>query len=94
MELEKYYTLFHLFLVITIILIIISVVLFFVLDVRKIISVKTGFAKKKRMQQLNKINERKAETKNIKKDYYITEVKDVRASNVVIQKAETEYLLK
>ena len=94
MELEKYYTLFHLFLVITIILIIISVVLFFVLDVRKIISVKTGFAKKKRMQQLNKINERKAETKNIKKDYCITEVKDVRASNVVIQKAETEYLLK
>lgn len=94
MELEKYYTLFHLFLVITIILIIISVVLFFVLDIKKIISVKTGFAKKKRMQQLNKTNEKKAEIKNIKKDYYITEVKAVRTSNVVIQKAETECLLK
>lgn len=56
--LENYNTLFVIFLIITIILFIVLIVFFFVFDIRKIISIKTGWAVKQSMKELNEINQR------------------------------------
>lgn len=56
--LENYNTLFVIFLVITIILFILLVVFFFVFDIRKIIRIKTGWAVKQSVRELNEINQR------------------------------------
>lgn len=58
MTLKTYHTLFIVFLVITIILFILLVALFFMLDIRKIISIKTGWAVKQSTRELYKINQK------------------------------------
>ena len=55
-RLENYHILFTVFLVITISFIILLIILFFVLDIKKIISVKTGFAVRKSIKELNVMN--------------------------------------
>lgn len=56
--LENYNTLFVIFLIITIILFIVLIVFFFVFDIRKIICIKTGWAVKQSVKELNEINQR------------------------------------
>ncbi len=56
MTLEIYQTLFTIFLAATIVLFILSIVLFFVFNIRKIFSIKSGFAIKKSVKELNEIN--------------------------------------
>lgn len=68
MTLEVYHTLFIVFLVITIILFVLLIVFFFVFDIRKIISIKTGWAVKQSVKELYKINQKEdnAERKKYK----------------------------
>lgn len=56
MTLEIYKTLYTVFLVATIILFVLSIVFFFVFDIWKILSIKTGWAIRKSVRQLNEIN--------------------------------------
>lgn len=58
MTLEVYHTLFIVFLVITIILLVLLIVFIFVFDIRKIISIKTGWAVKQSVKELYKINQK------------------------------------
>ena len=51
MTLKTYHTLFLLFLVITIILFLLLLVIFFVFDIQKIISIKTGWAVKRNVEE-------------------------------------------
>ena len=66
MTLETYKTLYMVFLVATIVLFILSVVFFFVFDIRKIFSIKNGRAMRKSVKELNKIN-RNEDNRNRKK---------------------------
>lgn len=57
MNIENYNTLYTIFLVLTFVFIIIDIVLFFVFDIKKIISVKTGYAKKQSIKEMNQSKE-------------------------------------
>lgn len=53
---DTYNILYKVFLIIGIVLAVFAVVLFFVFDIRKILSVKTGMAMRKSLKELNEIN--------------------------------------
>lgn len=82
MTLEVYHTLFIVFLVITIILLVLLLVFFFVFDIRKIISIKTGWAVKQSVKELYKINQKED---NVKRKKY-------KANSVSLYKKQKEDL--
>ena len=57
MNIENYNTLYTIFLVLTFVFLIMDIILFFAFDIRKIISVKTGYAKKQSIKETNQINQ-------------------------------------
>lgn len=58
MNIETYHTLYIVFLVLAIIFFVISIILFFVFDIRKIISIKSGYAIKQSIKETNEMNQR------------------------------------
>lgn len=70
MTLEEYHTLFVLFLTIAILLFVLTAVLFFVFDMRKVIGIKTGWAVWRSIKRLKIGNQKKKTAKNIKAVVY------------------------
>lgn len=66
MSLENYRTLFITFLVITVILCIVLITLYFLFDIWKIIRIKTGWAMKQSIKKLNEMNQQDAVKKRKK----------------------------
>ncbi len=101
MTLEVYHTLFIVFLVITIILFVLLIVFFFVFDIRKIISIKTGWAVKQSVKELDKINQKEDNAKRKKYkansvSFYKKENDDLSGQQIEIveeQKKESDTVL-
>lgn len=90
MELAEYKLLFTIFLIITIVLFILLIIFFFVFDIRKILLIKTGWAVKQSVKELNEINQNEDNKKRkkykghsiqlSKKTNHITE--DIKSGNL------------
>lgn len=57
MNIENYNMLYIVFLILTFVFLIIDIILFFVFNISKIISVKTGYAKKQSIKEMNQIQQ-------------------------------------
>ena len=92
MSLENYHTLFILFLIITIVLGIALIVMFFLFDIWKIIRIKTGWAMKESIKEMNEINQQN-DTKKRKK-YKGHSVSFHPSSEEIKEDEDTTYNLK
>ncbi|MDE6760890.1 MAG: hypothetical protein K2J90_09470 [Lachnospiraceae bacterium] len=89
MTLEVYHTLFIVFLVITIILFVLLFVFFFVFDIRRIISIKTGWAVKQSVKELYRINQKEDNAKRKKYKAHSVSLYKKQNEDVSGQKIET-----
>ncbi|MCM1159243.1 MAG: hypothetical protein NC300_08920 [Bacteroidales bacterium] len=90
MDIATYRTLFTVFLILTIIFAVLTAVLFFLFDIKKIISVKTGYAVRKSVKQVNALNQKENEEQKIKKKAALNQRKTVSSEATAVLENERE----